>query len=92
METDGEAPKEAQKKKEEPEPSSFTLENPARVLPQQEKFVAFPANTRFAPIRAGRHAGIIVLKDSTPGATPAFIGGGVRGIKDVFRAIVLSLP
>lgn len=52
----------------EPEPSSHSLDNPARVVPAQEKLVKFPEGSRYTPIRPGRTAGILLLKDSTPGA------------------------
>lgn len=50
-----------------PEPSSHSLDNPARVVPAQEKLIKFPAGSRFVPIRPGRTAGILLLKDSSPG-------------------------
>ncbi len=51
----------------EPEPSSHSLDNPARVVPAQEKLVKFPEGSRYTPIRPGRTAGILLLKDSSPG-------------------------
>ena len=51
----------------EPEASSHRLDNPARVVPAQEKLVRFPEGSRYTPIRSGRTAGILLLKDSTPG-------------------------
>ena len=64
-----EAQAEGQKAKtpKEPEPSSHSLDNPARVVPAQEKLVKFPEGSRYMPIRSGRTAGILLLKDSTPG-------------------------
>lgn len=63
---------EVQKSKaaKEPEPSSHSLDNPARVVPAQEKLVKFPEGSRYMPIRSGRTAGILLLKDSTPGTPP----------------------
>ena len=55
----------------EPEPSSHSLDNPARVVPAQEKLVKFPEGSRYTPIRPGRTAGILLLKDSTPGNPPS---------------------
>lgn len=52
-----------------PEPSSHSLDNPARVVPAQEKLIRFPEGSRFMPIRPGRTAGILLLKDSSPGMT-----------------------
>ena len=68
---DGQDDKEGDKaqapKPKEPEPSTHSLENPARVVPAQEKLVKFPEGGRYAPIRPGRTAGILLLKDSSPG-------------------------
>jgi 26S proteasome regulatory subunit N2 len=49
----------------EPEPTSFTLENPARVVPQQRRFVTFLSENRWQPVRP-TPSGFVVLKDSTP--------------------------
>ena len=59
----------AEKAKEEP--SSYELENPTRIVPAQEKFVSFPASSRWQPLRT-THAvtGILVLKDTRPGQAP----------------------
>ncbi|PNW70631.1 hypothetical protein CHLRE_17g727950v5 [Chlamydomonas reinhardtii] len=58
----------AGKDKKEPEPSSYTLENPARVTPAQARFVALPATGRWQPVRAGGPAtGIMVMRDTQPG-------------------------
>ncbi|KAL1524590.1 hypothetical protein AB1Y20_019480 [Prymnesium parvum] len=51
---------------EEPQPDMEVLENPARVLRTQEKHIALLPNARYVPVAAGRRAGIIVLKDTTP--------------------------
>lgn len=64
---DGEQEKDAAKA--QPEPSTHNLENPARVVPAQEKLISFPQGSRFVPIRPGRTAGILLLKDSSPGET-----------------------
>lgn len=62
---DGDKEKDAAKS--QPEPSTHTLDNPARVVPAQEKLISFPSGSRFVPIRPGRTAGILLLKDSSPG-------------------------
>lgn len=61
----GEETKEAPKPKEI-EPTSFKLENPARVVPGQRRFVAFLPDSRWQPVRAAP-SGFVVLKDTTPG-------------------------
>jgi 26S proteasome regulatory subunit N2 len=63
---DGEA-KVAPKKKKGPEPTSFRLSNPSRVTPEQEKFVSFDLDQRYAPVNSrGKPAGIVILADRTP--------------------------
>ena len=50
------------------EPSSHKLDNPSRVVPTQQKFVALEPNSRWVPIHKMRPiAGIVVLKDLRPG-------------------------
>lgn len=53
-------------KSKEPEPSNFTLENPARVVAGQRRFVQFQPNQRWQPVRPVP-SGFVVLRDSTPG-------------------------
>ncbi|KOO53804.1 psmd1 [Chrysochromulina tobinii] len=42
------------------------LENPARVLRAQERLITALPGSRYVPISAGRKAGIVLLKDTTP--------------------------
>jgi len=51
---------------EEPQPEAEVLDNPARVLRTQEKHISLLPGSRYVPVAAGRRAGIIVLKDTTP--------------------------
>lgn len=44
------------------------IDNPARVLRSQERHIALMPGSRYVPITPGRRSGIIVLKDTTPGA------------------------
>lgn len=56
------------KKPAEPEPTSFTLGNPARVTPAQEALVSFQADQRYVPVRRQvKPTGIIMLLDTRPG-------------------------
>ncbi|KAI3426179.1 hypothetical protein D9Q98_008556 [Chlorella vulgaris] len=57
------------KKKEKAveEPSSYTVDNPARVAPSQRKYISFPSGQRFQPIRAAP-SGFVLLKDTQPEA------------------------
>lgn len=80
METDEEGPGKARPAGDkaeaapakEPEPSMYKLDNPSRVVPTQQKFVALEPNSRWAPIHKNRPiAGIIVLKDLRPGEPAA---------------------
>jgi 26S proteasome regulatory subunit N2 len=50
-----------------PKEEAFTvLQNPARVVPAQERFIRFDDAGRYRPVkRAG--AGVVMLKDTTPG-------------------------
>jgi len=56
---------ETTKASKEPEPTHFTLENPARVVPQQRRFVTFPPENRWHPVRP-KPSGFVVIKNSTP--------------------------
>ena len=55
-------------KKKDKEPSSFTLTNPARVIPSQVRFISLQSTQRYAPVsrRCVNPAGIVVLIDSSP--------------------------
>lgn len=58
METDDQAPSD--------EPETHMLDNPARVVPAQEKYIAFPqANSRYIPLK-NSSTGIVMLKDLRP--------------------------
>lgn len=62
---------EAREKEEavvEVESSSYEVSNPARVVPAQLKYIAFPAETRWEPLRRGAKSGIVLLRDLRPGA------------------------
>jgi len=50
----------------EPEPDFEILENPARVLPTQERAISLLADARYVPVTPGRVSGIIVLRDQRP--------------------------
>lgn len=49
-----------------PEPSSFTIDNPARVVPLQVKHIQFEPNSRWRMVKTGAPTGILVLKDTQP--------------------------
>ena len=55
----------------ESEPTSYEVANPARVVPAQQKYVSFPAGSRWEPLRRGAKSGIVLLRDLRPGAPPA---------------------
>lgn len=49
------------------EPLSEVLSNPARVLPAQEKFIKFPEESRYAPLKLKRApSGFVLLRDLSP--------------------------
>lgn len=55
------------KKKRVPEPTSFTLLNPSRATPEQEQYLSFNLDQRYAPVNPrSKPCGIIVLVDRTP--------------------------
>ena len=54
----------------DPEPASYEVANPARVVPSQQKYIAFPAGARWEPLRRGAKSGIVLLRDLRPGALP----------------------
>ena len=77
METDqkegaAEAAKEGEEaeatKAKAPEALSHALDNPSRVTPAQQKFVAYDEASRWRPIHSSRPVtGIIIFKDLQPG-------------------------
>ena len=52
--------------KPEVEPEFEILENPARVLPTQERAISLLPDARYVPVTPGRVSGIIVLRDQRP--------------------------
>ncbi|GLC33568.1 hypothetical protein PLESTF_001799400 [Pleodorina starrii] len=57
----------AKKPAAEAEPVSFTLENPARVVPGQARFVVLPTTGRWLPVKRESPLGILVMRDTQPG-------------------------
>mmetsp|Transcript_20270 Transcript_20270/g.24217 ORF Transcript_20270/g.24217 Transcript_20270/m.24217 type:complete len:996 (-) Transcript_20270:325-3312(-) len=68
METDGEGKSERAAAHEEAEPTSEQLENPARIVPAQEKYVSFQEGigVRYTAVKRNQASGIVVLKDGCP--------------------------
>lgn len=52
-------------KKTEPEPTSETLTNPARVVPAQEKYIRFKEDSRYTPVKSAA-SGFVLLRDLRP--------------------------
>ncbi|KAJ2724496.1 proteasome regulatory particle base subunit [Coemansia sp. Benny D115] len=46
--------------------SSFSVANLTRVLPYQEKYIKWPAGSRYVPIKSSKVSGVILVKDTTP--------------------------
>ncbi|GLI59879.1 hypothetical protein VaNZ11_001794 [Volvox africanus] len=67
METDDAPAVGAAKKPADVEQSSYLLENPARVVPSQARFVALPSNGRWLPVKRESPLGILVMCDTQPG-------------------------
>ena len=66
-----------EKEEDEPpvaEPSSYDLENPARVVPAQRKYLVFQENCRWEPLRP-QSCGFVVLKDNMPGEKVIYATG-----------------
>lgn len=53
-----------------PEPGSYEIPNPARVVPAQEKFMSVPPGQRWQPVAPAARAGFMVMKDLRPGRWP----------------------
>ncbi|KAL7145177.1 hypothetical protein ABFS83_07G062900 [Erythranthe nasuta] len=58
-------------KKSEPEPSFEILDNPARVVPTQEKYIKFLEDSRYVPVKSAA-SGIVILKDLRKEETEEF--------------------
>ena len=57
-----------------PEALSHALDNPSRVTPAQQKFVAYDEASRWRPIHGSRPiTGIIIFKDLQPGVHDAVL-------------------
>lgn len=52
---------------DEPAPTSFSLQNMSRVVPSQARYVAFPAGSRYVPVRRGPVEGVVMLRDTRKG-------------------------
>jgi len=79
MEVDHKPPTGSSSKR--PEPDSHMIENPARVVPQQEPYISFPPDCRWQPVKVKATAGILMLKDTKPGEPFETIGDGVKSKK-----------
>ncbi|KAL8969671.1 MAG: hypothetical protein Q9183_001888 [Haloplaca sp. 2 TL-2023] len=62
---ESEAPAEGTKKKLEKEKVGYLMENMSRVLPAQRKFISFPSDGRYQPVKKPT-GGVILLTDTTP--------------------------
>jgi len=72
-ETDKMAVDEAIPSKAEPEPTSEELQNMARVIPAQVKYISWKQSSRYQPVKKGRVSGIIMISDSKPGEAEEII-------------------
>ncbi|KAJ2819939.1 proteasome regulatory particle base subunit, partial [Coemansia furcata] len=46
--------------------SPFAVGNMTRLLPYQERFVKWPAGSRYVPVKQGAISGVLLVKDTTP--------------------------
>ena len=53
-----------------PEPTSYEVANPARVVLAQQRFIAFPPDGRWQPLQPNARSGIVLLRDTRPSALP----------------------
>jgi 26S proteasome regulatory subunit N2 len=57
------------KPKKEREPTSFSVQNPARIIPAQARFISLNPEQRYVPVsRKSSPSGIILLADHDPSA------------------------
>jgi len=62
---DGKDAMEEEKKKKEPEPTSFVVSNPSRVTKAQALVCTFDASSRYRPVRPSCQ-GVVLLEDTQP--------------------------
>ncbi|GIL83332.1 hypothetical protein Vretimale_11311 [Volvox reticuliferus] len=95
METDdGAGAGAAKKPAADAEPSSFMLENPARVVPSQARFVALPNSGRWLPVKRESPLGILVMCDTQPGEPQELVSaqGDGAGAAAAPAAAVVPVP
>ena len=63
---------ESKDQKPEPEPCFEDLKNPSRVIRDQEEYISFLEDQRYAPILKDRHAGFLILEDTNDGENEEF--------------------
>ena len=63
------------------EPELHVVENPARVVPQQETYIGFPEGSRWMPVKSDARSGILILRDTKPDEAFETIGDGVHAKK-----------
>jgi len=66
--------------KKEEEQAFEVLENPARVVPEQERFISWEAEERYRPVNPVSRSGICVLIDSKPSEDEAIVSDGTGQI------------
>merc|ERR1712224_1074961 len=79
-----------QRRDTEKEPASEILQNPARVVPAQAKYISWDPESRYQPVKKGKTAGILMLRDQKPGEeadmvevkAPTGTGGGANVIEE----------
>lgn len=75
------------------EPSSHTLQNPMRVVPAQEQYIAFDADPRWEPLRRHHQAsGILMLRDKQPGQPVELVGAAAPEQSPSTPAVPASGP
>ncbi|KAJ2334621.1 proteasome regulatory particle base subunit, partial [Coemansia sp. RSA 2671] len=57
--------------------SPFAVANMTRVLPYQERFVKWPAGSRYVPVKQGAVSGVLVVRDTMPEKPEEFIASSL---------------
>ncbi|KAJ3101281.1 proteasome regulatory particle base subunit [Phlyctochytrium planicorne] len=81
-----EAEKAEKEKKKKKEPSFEVLENLARVLPSQLKYISFKENSRYVPVKKELTGGILIMNDKKPNEPEDIIALGSAGQKSTAAA------
>lgn len=66
------------------EPSFEAKTNPCRVVPQQQQYIQFPADSRYVPLKK-TGAGVTILYDNSPGEPEELISTSTKPLANVLK-------